>query len=117
MIEYIYQAYGDSLPYSLCKRLVKSGCPNINILTNTSGDTLLHRAVRENDLATVQILVEVNDVNLNAMNRNGETPIYLALWNYFEKVIYFRSLNIYIQIDMFTLTSGIHCLAEGRRRH
>lgn len=60
--------------------------------TNKVGDRLLHRAVRENDISSVTILLGCSSVNLNSVNRDGETPIYIALRSYFEKI--FTSLAI-----------------------
>ena len=85
--------------------------------TNITGDTLLHRAVRENDLVNVQILVAISEVNLNTTNRDGVTPIYLALRGYFEKVIecYYQLIKSLKPLSpVINKYAGVHCFAECR---
>ena len=103
------KAYGDSLPYSMVKRLVKSGCRDINMITNIAGDTLLHRVVRENDLTALNILLAAKDINLNAENGKSETALYIALRNYFEKVSKIpRDTGISSPIHHFSLWLGVY---------
>lgn len=46
-------------------------------LSNGVGDTPLHKAVRSNDIATVQALIE-QGADINARNQFGDTPLHVA---------------------------------------
>ena len=50
----------------------------INGPDNTDGDTLLHSAVRQGDLANAQRLILKQDISVNDVNASYETPLHLA---------------------------------------
>ena len=50
----------------------------INGPDNTDGDTLLHSAVRQGDLANAQRLILKQNISVNDINASYETPLHLA---------------------------------------
>ena len=50
----------------------------INGPDNTNGDTLLHSAVRQGDLANAQRLILKQNISVNDINASYETPLHLA---------------------------------------
>ena len=50
----------------------------INGPTRTKGDTLLHTAVRQGELANAQRLILKQNISVNDINANYETPLHLA---------------------------------------
>ncbi|WP_342190083.1 ankyrin repeat domain-containing protein [Spiroplasma endosymbiont of Dilophus febrilis] len=51
-------------------------CGNVNI-TNENGDTLLHLAVKINNLSLAKELIQ-SGININACNQVGTTPLHIA---------------------------------------
>ncbi|PQE02986.1 heterokaryon incompatibility -domain-containing protein [Rutstroemia sp. NJR-2017a BVV2] len=67
---------------ALVKLLLDTGKMNINS-TSQTGETALHVAVKNNDLATVELLLGTgtSQIHVSLPNDEGETPLYLATEN------------------------------------
>jgi len=51
---------------------------NINDVSFDGKDTALHLAVSVENVELVDLLLEQKDIDINSINKNGETPLYVA---------------------------------------
>ncbi len=93
----------------------------INNYYDSSGDTLLHIALKNSNLIISRFMVEELNFSLNTKNNNGETPVHLSVFNAmknFDNIDYFNFLNVLYNVgydenikDNYGLTAGNYLLA------
>jgi len=88
----------DSGKTELIKTILKFK-PRLNV-TDQAGNTPLHLAVLAQVLLNVKALLKENNVNIDAVNGRGKTPLHLA------------AVNKKTEIVRFLVNSGANCLIK-----
>ena len=79
---------GDLMNKMLCHNNLWINGPD-----TTNGDTLLHTAVRQGDLANAQRLILKQNISVNDINASYETPLHLACALGHKPIIHFLVTN------------------------
>ena len=82
------QEIGDLMNKWLCHNNLWINGPD-----NTNGDTLLHTAVRQGDLANAQRLILKQNMSVNDTNESHETPLHLACALGYEPIVHLLVSN------------------------
>ena len=88
-----YIRYDYNLLYNYLKNIPK------NLKINNLNETLVHWASKKNMLILIKLLNKLN-YSINIQNKNGSTPLHIAVLNmfpYIVKILLKNGANIYIK--------------------
>ena len=85
------------------KMLLQQEWPNARDLLNQKGQNILHSAARNGKEEVVNYLLrnrELEQLNINEKDTNGDTPLHLASKNFHPKVLFYLTRDKRINVNL-----------------